>query len=251
MQTSYSINLTDGAAGVQAYTNQGEVYSKVNPNDVVPFGQGVYQDAASAESVKRPVTGGQFVGVAVRDTAKEGSNFEANSSLGVLAKGQIWVAVEGPVTLADDVFVRVEGKKQIQTLTFAADLIAANQIDFTVNGTAISVTFAVSNAATLADITAAIALVAGVSSATDNGVHVITVTSDQDVDLEITTPIVTLGVSQTTCVVAQTQAGIPLLSRGKFRADADGGTAEQVTRARWISEAGSNDDVAILDVNLP
>lgn len=110
--------------------------------------------------------------------------------------------------------ISLEGSRvaQVVTLTFSADLVASNVVSaFTVSAggkleTVTATTFAVSNANTLGLITAKLQALAGVN-ATDNGAHVITITSaTAGVDISVTTPTVTLGASQATAVVATTVA---------------------------------------------
>src|ERR1035437_357163 len=102
----------------------------------------------------------------------------------------------------------------VMTITFGADLIAANSFIATVQGIVLAATvYAVSNAATLTAICAKIAAIAGVTSAVSDGSHVITVTFDFGTAPSIAAAAVTLGVTQASTTVATFAAAV-LLSTG-------------------------------------
>lgn len=96
-------------------------------------------------------------------------------------------------------------KTKVQDLVFSADLITANKINGTVNGTALTeTTYATSNLATLAVIAAKIDAVSGIASAVSDSSHTITVTVEQSATntLALTSFAVTEGVSQATATVS-------------------------------------------------
>lgn len=101
---------------------------------------------------------------------------------------------------------------QIKTWTDQGALITNNVVSWSINGRAYSQTFSVDNDTTLAAIAVKIAADPDVQSAvvTDAGSNdrLITITSKGALSLNIPTPAVTAGVSQTTVVIAQTQAPV-------------------------------------------
>lgn len=104
---------------------------------------------------------------------------------------------------------------QIQTLTLGGALVAANVVALTVDGVALSVTYASSSDATLQALADLIAAQPNVASATVTVVggtqvgaddRVITVTSSTGVPVIITGISITGGAGQTTLTLAETQA---------------------------------------------
>lgn len=94
----------------------------------------------------------------------------------------------------------------VKTLTFSGALATGHVVAGTVNGTAISVTYASSNADTLTAIAAAIAAVEGVASATSNGTDTITITATAQWILSVSTFTVTNSPART-CTTATSTAG--------------------------------------------
>lgn len=86
----------------------------------------------------------------------------------------------------------------VVTLVFAGSLVPSNVVAGTVNGNAISVTYATSNAATLTALAAAIQALDMVLTAASDGSHTITITFETQWEPSVSTFLVTLGVSQTT-----------------------------------------------------
>lgn len=96
---------------------------------------------------------------------------------------------------------------QVQTIVFSGPLITLNTIAMNVDGVALTATpFNTTNAQTLTDLAAKIQATASVATAASNGTDTITVTSVVGLESLLSTPIVTLGVSQATAVVTQTVA---------------------------------------------
>lgn len=95
-------------------------------------------------------------------------------------------------------------KNDICTLTFDADLIAANVVNGSINGNAIApVTYGTSHAATMTAVAAAIALLAGVTRAVVSAARVITVEM-QGITVVASGWAVTSGTSQATITPAYT-----------------------------------------------
>lgn len=163
------------------------------------------------------------------DTGGEGvRDYSAKEEIPVMEEGSVYLKPETAMNFSSSVYIRHAGKKQVQTLVFSGDLVAANVINGDVGGIAISpVTFATSNAATLTAIAAAILAVNdSVLSAVSDGSDTITVTtvlnaSDQD----LANWVVTLGAGQVTASITETVIAVDTTNIGRIRNDADGSTA--------------------------
>lgn len=258
MQESYAINMVEGTPGLEAELGPKVIGSFSNPlttdNDDIPFGRAVTSVANEPGMVQLPVSGQRFEGVALRDASIEGNKFiHQNHRIPVMSFGRVYVQVEETVAPGDSVYFRHAGKVQVQTITFDADLIAANQFDAVVDGVEISEVFDTNHLTTMNAIAAAIEATPNVETATvgGGGNRVITVTASSTLaDVVIEDAEVTLGVSQAGVVVAETVERIPVTDSGLFRNDSDGGTATQSTRSRWIKGATAG-NCAILEVSLP
>lgn len=92
----------------------------------------------------------------------------------------------------------------VKTITLSADLIASNVFAVTINGEAVSVTYATSHLDTMNAIDAAISAVDGIASVTVGGGsnRVLTITGEAGYDMTVTDAGITGGVSQATCAIA-------------------------------------------------
>lgn len=254
MQLSYSLNTSEGKAGLIAYAaGQPKVVDSYNnPVDEIPFGRGVAKVSGADGQCELPDgSGADMLGVAVIDSATEGATYLPLSAVGVLRRGAIYVQVEEAVTSDDDVYVRHTGKAQVQTIVFSGNIITGNTISIDVDGVTITQAFDTNNATTVAALAAKIQAEPSVSTASSNGTDTITVTAAvQGTDVVLDNEGITGGVSQATITITETTAGIAAADRGLFRTDSDSSTALQITAARWIQGASAG-GYAILDLNLP
>lgn len=257
-QTSYVKQPNTGAEGEPAFANDQpmKVESYVTPDSAIPFGRMLGKVSGEDFQCELPSSSSKFVGVSVRDLGKLTGQYEAADTVGVVSLGPIWVSPEEDVSADDAVYVRIDGKNQTQTITFSASIVTSNSIAVTVNGTDITQAFDTDDNTTLAALAVLIAAVDGVGSASRTGTHIVTVVGDtHGTDVTISTPVVTLGASQATAVVAETVASIPDTDKGKFRNDADSSTALLVSQARFLTSTTTYTDnskkLAILDLNWP
>lgn len=260
MQLNYSNDPLIGAEGGLADSGNNDILTYNNPVIAIPAGRALFKIIGDDDGVKLPDldAAARVVGVAVRTLAMEVDAdgnivYPPKSAISGIRKGRIYVKVEEAVTPDDAVFVRFDGKAQVQTITFSADFVALNKINMKINGEPISeVTFDTNQATTMTALDAAITAMEGVANVVTAG-DVVTITSEQDVTLAITDILVTLGVSQPTSIVAETVVGRPLSDRGLFRKTADSGTAFSLPNAKWTNTGAGvlAGDIAVLDINLP
>ena len=211
--------INDIDSGVNAGTSAikfGRVVASADPADPKKF--------KAVDNVNEPV-----LAVAVRDSKQESGDYPVAASVGALVFGKVYLESEDNIAAGADVYVVAMGKPQQQTLTFSGNLITGNQVDMTVDGTAISVPFNTDHDTTMADLQTAIAAVGSVASVTGAGAGslVLTVTAGVNgTDVVIANALVTGGASQATIAVAETVAGISDAdASGKIRSDADNGRA--------------------------
>lgn len=99
----------------------------------------------------------------------------------------------------------IQGTKQVQTLTFDADLVTANSFTMTVDGVSIgAVPFNTDNNTTLDDIATAIAGQTNVFRAVRTNARTIEITSDSYEEIVLAGAIVTGGATQAGAVIAET-----------------------------------------------
>ena len=260
MQLNYSNDPLIGAEGGLADSGNNDILTYNNPVQAIPAGRALFKIIGDDDGVKLPDADAvaRVVGVAVRTIAME-SDADGNivyppkSAISGIRKGRIYVKVEEAVTPDDAVFVRFGGKQQVQTITFSIDFVALNKINMKINGEPIAeVTFDTDQATTMGLLDAAITAMEGVAGVTTLG-KVVTITSEQDVDIDITDVLVTLGATQPTSIVAETVVGRSLADRGSFRKTADSGTAFELLNAKWTNTGAGAlaGDIAVLDINLP
>lgn len=229
MQTSYKYLQDRAIAGKIEGMFPKRIATFNNPVDTMYFGQMAARVASDDNGCKLPATSGAVIlGLVVRDPAQEShelvnSGLLASRPVPILHDGEAWMATEEAVVVGDTPYIVYAGKKQVQTITLSTDLIASNVMTTVVNGSSVASTYATSHAATLTAHALLISVLKGVTSATASG-DVITVTSDLDVALVITSA-VTLGSSQPTVVIAETVAALGSSTCGKLRNDADSSRA--------------------------
>lgn len=256
MQTSYSTNMVEGTAGLIAEAGGAPrvINSLANYTDSaveIPFGRavnltgdGLWCALASASGI--------LAGVAIRDTAKEGNSYLYKDSVGVMSLGRIYVEVEEAVAVGDAVYYRHTGKNQVQTFVLDANLVTGNTLTVTVDGVSLSQAFDTDHLTTITALAVQMVGVPNVASAVVGGAsnRTITVTSSDDIEVEIADELISGGASQAGIVITETVVMIPNTDKGLFRNDSDSGTATQTTRARWIKGA-SIGGLAILEISLP
>ena len=203
MQTDYTNDMTVAAAGVLVGEDH-SIRTKVNPDDVIPFGVAVAKVSGNDKGVAlftHPAD--VLVGVAVRTFTPTDTSYAVESALPTLNDGMIYVPVNQTVTADDDVYIQHSDTLNVQTIVFSADLVASNSIATTVNGVSLTPTvYATSNAATLTALAASIEATAGVLTAVSDGTHTITVTSVNSDPITFVGLTVTLGATHATAVVS-------------------------------------------------
>lgn len=260
-QTAVNINQPVGINGSFADSGPKDVATFASI-EKVPFGQMISRVSGSDNKGKLPSTASDITnsknvaGVAVSDQARESkedglpAGYEKEDAVSTLREGRIYVKVEDAVTPASDVFVRFQGRQQIQTIVFDAALITGNLVDGDVNGIPITqVPFDTDNATTLTNLAAEIQLQPEVATAVSNGTETITVTTVQDGDVSLTNFIVTAGASQAGTTIAETQSGVTTFERGAFRSDNAGGLAAQLSNAQFRSSAAAG-ELAVLEIDV-
>ena len=143
-------------------------------------------------------------------TVPDGGNVDVDIDTRDLVLGGFYtLAIENSEetsgTGLDDVSVTVQSLvvdlKDSVVITFDADLIAANVIDISINGTPLApITFGVDNDTTMDAIAAALLAHANIEAAVVSGTppnnHVITITAKSELDVEVDSVVVTSGASQ-------------------------------------------------------
>ncbi len=273
-QTSYTINTNAFIAGNIGFANgTPTIFTYANTLQTLNAGYGVVLGAGPGLCKLPTGSSDKFIGAVVRDLNFSASglptdpntdplvvtSYPIDSAIGVMARGQLQVYTNQDVTAGNDVYIVYKTNVNVQTIVFSGDLITANSVAGTVNGTALTATvFDTTNAQTLTNLAAKIAAIDGITSAASDGTHTITVTADLDTTATLTGFVVTLGVSQATVAITTTQVEVPTTDIGKFRADngnsAFGTTvAEVIAGCRWLEASGldiNGDKVAMLDINI-
>ena len=180
--------------------------------------------------------------------------YEDKAQMSVLSDGGIFVETEEVMTPASDIYVRFAGKKQVQTIVFDADLIAANVINGDVGAFSIAeITYDTSHANTMALIAAAIlaANLSVESAVVDTRTITVTTALDQ-ADQDAANFVVTLGASQAAVVETETITAVNSDQRGKIRSDADSASAALLTGARLLKGSIVEDsiNIAVLEIGV-
>ena len=238
-QTAYNTTLDNAVAGMIADLGPRDIVTRNNKTEAVPFGRGLVRDTNDDEA-KLPDSGSitGWFGISVRDltvptVGETPTGYAIKSAMAVMWQGRAWVETEENVLVTDTPYVRYDGKSQVQTLTFDADLITANDVDMDIDGVAITtVPFNASHDQTMTDLAAEIQASNSVLTATTPGAgsRVITITAaTHESNVAITSIAVTSGASQATGTAAETVAAVSDDEIGKFRTDADSSTAVDVS----------------------
>jgi len=243
-QDTYKNNPDIGYPGLERGIGARFAKSFVNPSDIIPFGRGVVKEASIENGIKLPASDtDRFEGIALAARGEQtGDRFEINKDVPVLKLGSAIVEVEQEVTDDDKVFMRFTGKSQIQTITFDADLVSGNTIDLKIDGVSMTqITFAVSHLDTMNAIASQIltdfpqistCIVGGTGNRTLTLTH-----ANHGIEFIITDVVVEGGASQATASVAETVAPVSDDDKGKFRKDADSGTAVEISSLRFRQDS--------------
>jgi hypothetical protein len=197
-----------------------------------------------------------MVGVAARsDGLSFGGKYSIGDTVAVTGQGTIFVELEENMDTDASVYVRYDGKAQVQTITFDADLVTSNTIDLKIGGVAMTqVTFATSHDDTMDAIAAQILadfpqIATAVKGGADNRVLTITA-AVKGTDFVISDVVVAAGSSQAGSVVAETVSSVALSERGKIRNDADSTTAVLLANAKLLKNGEAGKVVPVI-INLP
>jgi hypothetical protein len=127
-QKEVLINQKLGFAGELADAGFTDKISRAAQEEV-PFGQLCVTGSDADKQTKLPAiatditTANNVLGVSIRDLAREAATgdsspakYKSTELASILAEGRIKVKVEGAVTPASDVYVRFQGKSQVQTI---------------------------------------------------------------------------------------------------------------------------------------
>jgi hypothetical protein len=254
VQTSYPLDLSEGLAGQQFDMNPQTIVSMNNPAVAIYHGRAVEKITGDEDGIKLPDNGSANLwGVAVKDPTNEEDYYEALEAVAVMTQGRIYVPVEEAVTPDDSVYVRYDGKYQVQTFVLDADLVAGNTIAVDVDGNTVSYVYAASHLASMQAFAALLAAQPGINTAVVGGAgnRTITITgSSMEADVALTNASITGGATQAGITITETVDRISVTERGKFRTDADSTTAMAWAAARYVKGASAG-AYAVLEINLP
>lgn len=234
VQTAYNTELSQGIAGGLLWSSNNEAVTCAAVGNVY-FGRLLFAGFTENNVFtcklpdSDPGEGGSGAGGAFasqRDISK--AYYSDGDAVPCVTKGGIWIEAEEPIEEGDDVYVRFNGKKQVQTFVLDGDLIESNTITVKINDTTYDVTYADSHVATMTAFALEIASNIAVESAVVGGAGNRTITITAAVmgdEVEITDEAITGGVSQANITVTETVNAVPLTDRGKVRTDSDSGTA--------------------------
>lgn len=244
-----------GYAGQERGIGARQSRSYINPTDEIPFGRGVVKELGVENGIKLPSADtDRFEGIAI---AARGENIETKfvveKDVPVLKIGTIIVDVEQDVTPDDDVYMRYDGKSQVQTIEFDADLITSNLIDLKIDGVSMTqVPFNTSHLQTMNDIAAQIlADFSQIASVTVGGTGNRTLTITHAVhgtEFVIADVVVTGGASQAVATVTETVEPVSDDDRGKFRKDADSSTAVKLDNVKFTQD--TSEGLVEVDINI-
>lgn len=172
----------------------------------------------------------------------------------VIKEGSVYMSPEDAMTPSSDIYIRHEGRAQVQTIVMSAALVTGDVVTGEVGGVAIApVTYATSNAATMTALAAAIELAGTNVSAVSNGTDTITVTTLLDSsDEDLTSWLVTSGGSGTAVATAtETASSVHTDNIGRIRSDSDSSTAT-VAPANTVRvlESIAGDGIGPVSINL-
>ncbi len=253
-QTEVNLSQSVGVAGQLSDVGHNDIITLRNSEQIVVFGRGIDKVSGSEQAGQLPLSGGVFEGVALRDLNIGGSidleQYPIDSPMSVAKKGRVIVAVEEAVTGDDSVFVRIDGKSQVQTITLDIDLEASNVINMDIDGVAMTqITFASDHDTTMAAIAAQLVLDFPQIATATAALKVITITAAvHGTDVVITDFLVTLGSNQAVGTIAETIASVSDADKGLFRNDADSSSARAVTNARFMD--ASDNGLVRLDLTV-
>lgn len=266
MQLDYS-NPAIGQAGELGCASGNDnlilTYNVVTGSLIKP-GLAVAKISGDENGIKLPdASNSLMVGVSTRDTSEEDIDeeeftYSANSNVGVVRRGVVWVLVDQDVTPDDAVYVRFSGEVEVFTITWDGDFVASNSIAGTINGEALTATvFSVDHDTTIAAVAAKIQALDSVATATcpGSGSRVITVTgANEGEDLSTNSSFtVTLGASQAVDTIANVTGPSTGTQAGIFRKDDDdvgsGALAFAKPNCKFLTN-GSAGGVALFDLNI-
>lgn len=259
-QTAYSSNQAIAREGQLADLTNKDALSKVG-EVILPFGKLAVRGADVDNGAKQPILSTEItdakkvLGIVIESQALESkvdsnpASYAALDMASVLKRGAAFVKVEQAVTPASDVYVRFEGKQQVQTIDWDINFVTGNTVAFTINGASYTQVFTTDQATTIAAVAAQIQSHPDVATASVTATKQITVTGEFDKSVAITGVVVTGGASQAVETITETVAKIDRIQRGSFRADTDGGTAALIAGLRYRG-SGSASDLVIMDINL-
>jgi len=256
-QTTYESFPEVGLPGLRGDLEHGYTRTYNNTLEIINFGRIVSKISGEEVGCKLPATSGDYLlGAALQAQALQlNSQYALNSAVAVLSRGTIYVETEEAITPDDAVYVRYDGKSQVQTITFDADLVASNTIDLKIDGVSMTqITYASTHLDTMNAIASQITTdFSQIATATVGGAsnRVLTLTAAvHATDFVISDIVVAGGLSQAGSTVAETVASISDDDRGKIRTDADSSTAVAFTGARVV-RSGEAGKLAVIEINLP
>lgn len=263
-QLSYPEDQAIGIEGQLADQSNNDVLSRSAEDTLIPFGRVIVLGTNKDKQGRLPnqavdiTDANKILGISLHSHARESSKdalingYKNEDTISVLHKGRVYMAAEQAITPESNIFIRFSGKKQTQTIVWDGDFVTGNNVDGSINGIAITtVAFNTDQATTIAAVAAAIKAASNdIESAAVTGAREITVISISDKEVEIGDFVVSAGASQADEVVTETVALVLESDRGKIRADADGSTAAQLSKARVLSSAVAPGDIVVLELDL-
>jgi len=197
----------------------------------------------------------QGLGIALRDESVESkddslpANYSEDSQMSIRRLGRVYVQPETNFGLSDSVFVRIQNKPTIKQVAYSQDFIAGDDVSITINGATITTPFNNDNATTYANIDANLtaSFFGTLQDVTvDATARTIDITSSLNTAIEVTA---TATVGGATATVVESQAGTSENTIGAIRTDADGGTAVELTNARFVSSDGAL-EIGVLELGV-
>jgi hypothetical protein len=259
-QTSVNLDPVKGVVGAIAdNSTAGDNISQV-ANETILYGNFVALDQFRGKAIRPSAAAdvtdiNKRLGIALRDESVESkddgldANYSANQQMSIRRLGRVYVKPEELYTLDSDVFVRISNKPTIKQVAYSQDFIAGDNVSITINGATITTPFDTDNATTYANIDANLtAAFAGTLQdvTVDATARTIDITSVLNTDITVTA---TATVGGATATVVESQAGTSENTIGAIRCSADGGTAVQLTNAKFVT-TGSAGTIGVLELGV-
>ncbi len=259
-QTSVNLEPSKGlVGGIADNSSAADNISRV-ANETILYGNFVSVNAFNGKAIKPTaavlVTNVESrLGIALRDESVESkddglpANYSENSLMSIRRLGRVYVKPETVFSTASDIFIRIENKPTIKQISYSQDFVAGDDVTITINGAAITTPFNGDSATTYGDVdTNLTAAFAGTLQdvTVDAVARTVSITSVLNTEISVSA---TATVGGATTDVQTPQAGTSVNTIGAIRTDDDGGTAVQLTSARFVSTGQAN-EIGVLELGV-